>query len=66
MSRRLMLQASQHSALGRLLQLMLLHLYEENVHVPLIVAAPGLTLGSVRVPQVASLTDLAPTTLALR
>ncbi len=42
-----------------------LHLYEENVHVPLIVAAPGLTLGSVRVPQVASLTDLAPTTLAL-
>jgi len=42
-----------------------LHLYEENVRVPFIVAAPGLTLGRVRVPQVASLVDLAPTTLAL-
>jgi len=42
-----------------------LFLYEENVRVPLIIAAPGLTLGALRVPQVASLTDIAPTTLAL-
>lgn len=42
-----------------------LHLFEENVRVPFIVAAPGLTLGQLRAPQVASLLDLAPTTLAL-
>lgn len=42
-----------------------LHLYEENVRVPFIIAAPGLTLGRVRAPQVASLTDLRATTLAL-
>ncbi len=42
-----------------------LHLYDENVRVPLIVSAPGLTVGRLRVPQIASLTDLAPTTLAL-
>ena len=42
-----------------------LFLYEENVRVPLIIAAPGLTLGTLRVPQIASLTDIAPTTLAL-
>lgn len=42
-----------------------LHVYEENVRVPFIVAAPGLTFGRVRAPQIASLTDLAPTTLAL-
>jgi arylsulfatase A-like enzyme len=42
-----------------------LYLYEENVHVPMIVSAPGITVGSVRVPQIASLVDLAPTTLAL-
>lgn len=42
-----------------------LHLYEENVHVPFIVAAPGLLLNRVRAPQLVSLVDLAPTTLAL-
>ena len=42
-----------------------LFLYEENVRVPLIISAPGLTLGTLRVPQIASLTDLGPTTLAL-
>lgn len=42
-----------------------LYLYEENVHVPFIVAAPGLLLNGVRAPQLVSLVDLAPTTLAL-
>jgi arylsulfatase A-like enzyme len=42
-----------------------LFLYEENVHVPMIVAIPGLTVGTLRAPQIASLIDLAPTTLAL-
>jgi arylsulfatase A-like enzyme len=42
-----------------------LHLYEENVRVPFIVAAPGLLLNRVRAPQLVSLVDLAPTTLAL-
>jgi glucan phosphoethanolaminetransferase (alkaline phosphatase superfamily) len=42
-----------------------LYLYEENVHVPFIVAAPGLLLKGVRAPQLVSLVDLAPTTLAL-
>jgi lipoteichoic acid synthase len=42
-----------------------LYLYEENVHVPMIVSAPGITIGTLRVPQIASLIDLAPTTLAL-
>jgi lipoteichoic acid synthase len=42
-----------------------LFLYEENVRVPLIIAAPGLTLGTLRVPQIASLIDIAPTTLTL-
>jgi phosphoglycerol transferase MdoB-like AlkP superfamily enzyme len=41
-----------------------LFLYEENVRVPLLVAAPGLTDG-VRVGRVASLVDLAPTVLDL-
>jgi hypothetical protein len=41
-----------------------LFLYEENVRVPLLVAAPGLLRGQ-RVPQLASLIDLAPTTLDL-
>ncbi|HEX2877446.1 MAG TPA: sulfatase [Polyangiaceae bacterium] len=42
-----------------------LSLYEENVRVPFIVAAPGLLLNRVRAPQLVSLVDLAPTTLAL-
>jgi len=42
-----------------------LHLYEENVRVPFIVAAPGLFLNRVRAPQLVSLIDLAPTTLSL-
>jgi lipoteichoic acid synthase len=42
-----------------------LYLYEENVRVPFIVAAPGLLLNQVRPPQLLSLVDLAPTTLAL-
>lgn len=42
-----------------------LQLFDENVRVPLIVSAPGLTLGRVRVPQIASTIDLTPTTLAL-
>jgi hypothetical protein len=42
-----------------------LYLYEENVRVPFIVAAPGLLVNQVRAPQLLSLVDLAPTTLAL-
>lgn len=42
-----------------------LHLYEENLHVPFFVAAPGLFEGARRAPQVTSLLDVAPTTLAL-
>lgn len=42
-----------------------LQLFDENVRVPLIVSAPGLTVGRVRVPQIASTIDLGPTTLAL-
>ena len=42
-----------------------LQLYEENVRVPFIVAAPGLIAGQTRLPQIASLVDMAPTTLAL-
>lgn len=45
-----------------------LFVYEENVRVPLIIAAPGLTdRGDLprRAPQVASLIDVAPTVLAL-
>jgi arylsulfatase A-like enzyme len=42
-----------------------LFLYEENVRVPLLVAAPGQWRGQRRVPGLASLIDLAPTTLAL-
>jgi lipoteichoic acid synthase len=41
-----------------------LYLYEENVRVPLLVAAPGL-IESVRVGRVVSLADLAPTVLDL-
>jgi lipoteichoic acid synthase len=42
-----------------------LYLYEENVRVPFFIAAPGATFPSRRAPQLASLIDLAPTTLAL-
>jgi phosphoglycerol transferase MdoB-like AlkP superfamily enzyme len=42
-----------------------LFLYEENVRVPMILAMPGITVGRVRAPQIASLLDLGPTTLAL-
>jgi arylsulfatase A-like enzyme len=40
-------------------------LYEENVRIPFFVAAPGRLRGVRRAPQLASLLDLAPTTLAL-
>src|SRR5262249_28182483 len=42
-----------------------LYLYEENVRVPFFIAAPGAPLEPRRAPQLASLVDLAPTTLAL-
>ncbi|HET6279882.1 MAG TPA: sulfatase [Polyangia bacterium] len=42
-----------------------LHVYEENVRVPFFVAAPGLWTAPRRAPQLASLIDLSPTTLAL-
>ncbi|HVT07444.1 MAG TPA: sulfatase [Polyangia bacterium] len=42
-----------------------LFLYEENVRVPLLIAAPGLTRGTRRAPQLASAVDVAPTILDL-
>jgi Sulfatase len=42
-----------------------LFLYEENVHVPLVVAAPGLIPRQVRVNRLASLADTTPTVLEL-
>jgi phosphoglycerol transferase MdoB-like AlkP superfamily enzyme len=42
-----------------------LYVYDENLHVPFIIAAPGLTTSRIRVPQIASLIDMAPTTLEL-
>jgi arylsulfatase A-like enzyme len=42
-----------------------LFLYEENVHVPLLVVAPGLIEQPLRAPQVASVIDVAPTLLDL-
>lgn len=42
-----------------------LFLYDENVRVPFIIAAPGLVHGTIRAPQVTSLVDMSPTTLAL-
>ncbi len=42
-----------------------LFLYDENVRVPYIVAAPGLVRDSIRVKRVASLVDTAPTILEL-
>ena len=41
------------------------HLYEENVHVPFLIAAPGLIPSQIRSRQVVSLIDTAPTLLAL-
>ena len=40
-------------------------LYEENVHVPLLIAAPGLMHAQIRAPQVVSLIDIAPAILDL-
>jgi arylsulfatase A-like enzyme len=40
-------------------------LYDENVHVPFLIAAPGLMRGEVRVRKVVSLVDTAPTILDL-
>jgi arylsulfatase A-like enzyme len=40
-------------------------LYEENVHVPLIVAEPGVIAEEIRARKVVSLVDLAPTLLDL-
>ena len=40
-----------------------LYLYEENVRVPLVVFAPGLTTAQRRVPHLASVIDIAPTIL---
>jgi len=42
-----------------------LFLYEENLRVPLVVTAPGLWTQQRRAPQIASLTDVAPTILDL-
>jgi arylsulfatase A-like enzyme len=42
-----------------------LYLYEENVRVPLVVFAPGLTTAERRVPHLASVIDIAPTILDL-
>jgi len=38
-----------------------LMIYEENVHVPLIVSVPGVTTSAIRAPQIASLLDIPPT-----
>ena len=40
-------------------------LYDENVHVPFIIAAPGLFAGQTRIRRVVSLVDTAPTVLDL-
>jgi hypothetical protein len=40
-------------------------IYDENVRVPLMIAAPGLIQGEVRAPQTASLIDVEPTILDL-
>jgi hypothetical protein len=42
-----------------------LFIYDENVRVPLIIAAPGAITSTVRVPSVVSLIDVAPTILNL-
>ena len=40
-----------------------LYLYEENIRVPLVMFAPGLTTAQQRVPHLASVLDIAPTVL---
>src|SRR4029077_13439981 len=40
-------------------------LYDENIHVPYVIAAPGLLSRSIRVRRVVSLIDTAPTILDL-
>jgi hypothetical protein len=42
-----------------------LFVYDENVHVPLVIAAPGVTSGDIRVRRATSVIDIAPTILAL-
>lgn len=42
-----------------------MNVYEENVHVPLFLVAPGLIKDRVRAPQIASVIDIAPTILDL-
>ena len=42
-----------------------LYVYEENVHIPVIVAVPGALAGALRVPQVGGTIDLGPTLLDL-
>ena len=40
-------------------------LYEENIHIPLVIAAPGMVRGGIRTTTVTSLVDIAPTVLDL-
>jgi lipoteichoic acid synthase len=42
-----------------------LFVYEENLHVPLLFSAPGITSGTLRAPQVATVMDIPPTVLHL-
>jgi len=42
-----------------------LFIHEENVRVPLVIAAPGAIAGPMRIPRVASVVDITPTTLDL-
>jgi arylsulfatase A-like enzyme len=42
-----------------------LFIYEENVRVPMVIAAPGAISGVTRVPRLASVVDIAPTIAAL-
>jgi len=40
-------------------------LYEENIHVPLVIAVPGMVRREIRTTTVTSLVDIAPTVLDL-
>src|SRR2546430_2818330 len=42
-----------------------LSIYDENVHVPLMIAAPGLVEAPIRIKRTASLIDITPTLLDL-